>query len=301
MRKLWRHVSVVTVATMLSAAAGVAQTPPVVKAFHPEGPMPSYEVATIKPSDPGGRFMGPTLRQYIAGAYGLPRQMVILSGQENAFSQLIGGPAWIDKDHYDIKGKPSDEQTEAMNKMSREERAAQNRMMQQSLLAERFRLKVHFETRETTVFELVPAKGGLKITAVDPPPPPSGVPGPPPTPGGPMPPGATRVGLMNGAALIEARSTTMDNFLGAIRGMAPEIGGRPMVDMTGFKGNFDVKDFRFQGPSFPQAAGSGNNNDPPDAPSLSHELEEKLGIKLVAAKGQVEVVVIDSIDRPTEN
>ena len=285
---------------MCVACAGVAQGPPVVKAFHPDRPMPSYEVATIKPSDPGGRFMGPTLRQYIAGAYGLPRQMVMLSGQENASSQLIGGPAWIDKDHYDIKGKPSDEQTEAMNKMPPEERAAQNRMMQQSLLAERFHLKVHVETREMPIFELVPAKGGLKITAVDPPPPPSGVPGPPPSPGGPMPAGATRVGLMNGAALIEARSTTMENFLGAIRGMAPEIGGRPMVDMTGFKGNFDVKDFRFLGPSFPQAAGN-SNIDPPDVPSLSHALEEKLGIKLVATKGQVEVVVIDSIDRPTEN
>ena len=300
MRNLWRHVSLVTVATMLCAAAGVAQTTPVVKAFHPEGPMPSYEVATIKPSDPGARFMGPTLRQYIANAYGLPRQMVIVSGQDNAFPQLIGGPAWIDKDHYDIKGKPSDEETEAMNKMSPEERTAQNRKMQQSLLAERFHLKVHVETLEMPIFELLPAKGGLKITAVDPPPPPSGVPGPPPTPGGPMPAGATRVGLMNGAALIDARSTTMENFLGAIRGMAPEIGGRPMVDMTGFKGNFDVKDFRFLGPSLPQAAGN-SNTDPPDVPSLTHELEEKLGIKLVPAKGQVEVVVIDSIDRPTEN
>src|SRR5689334_21867908 len=109
MNKRLRQVGFVTAMMICCANLTVAQAPPLVKAFHPEGPMPSYEVATIKPSDPGERFMGPTLRQYIAGAYGLPRQMVMLSGQENAFSQLIGGPAWIDKDRYDIKGKPSED------------------------------------------------------------------------------------------------------------------------------------------------------------------------------------------------
>ena len=89
-----------------------------------------------------------------------------------------------------------------------------------------------------------------------------------------------------------------------VRNIAPEIAGWPVVDMTGFKGNFDLNDFRFLGVAPPQAGGgsaSNNSSDPPDAPSLAHELEEKLGIKLVPAKGQVEVVVIDSIDRPTEN
>ncbi|HKO19136.1 MAG TPA: TIGR03435 family protein, partial [Acidobacteriaceae bacterium] len=258
---------------LCGAWAGVAQTPPVVKAFHPDGPMPSYDVATIKPSDPGQQFGGTTLRRYISGAYGVQAGWAIMVGQET-FSQVIGGPAWIDKDRYDIKGKPPEDIADAMKKMSPEERAAQNRMMQQSLLAERFHLKVHFETREMPIFELVPAKGGLKITAVDPPPPPSAVPPPPPKPGGAMPPGSARMGIMNGAAVLDARAASMELFLGAIRGLAPDIAGRPIVDMTGFKGNFDVKDFRFQGPSLPQAAGnSGNNADPPDAPSLAHELE----------------------------
>src|SRR5438874_6539545 len=148
----------VTVAFVLS--------PPIcgqdVKVFHPAGPMPSYEVATIKPANPDQSYGGVTLRRYIAGAYGIPSPWGV-PGYEYSGSQVAGGPAWIEKDRYEIKGKPADELRDAMEKMSRDDRAAQNRMMQQSLLAERFHLKVHFETREMPVFELIPAKGGLKF------------------------------------------------------------------------------------------------------------------------------------------
>ena len=303
MRKLWRHVSRLTVATMLCAAAGVAQTPPALKAFHPEGPLAAFDVATIKPADPEKQFAGTTIRRYIAGAYDVSNGNVMLPGQQT-YSRVIGGPEWVDKDRYDIKGKPPDEVREAMQKMPNEQRAVQNRMMQQSLLAERFHLKVHFEMRETTIFELVPAKGGLKIAPVDPPAPPSEMAQAlPPKPGDPPPAGGVRISITSGGVTsIEARAVTAEMLGNMVRNLAPEIGGKPVVDMTGFQGKFDVKDFRFLGTIPPQVGGGSTNNiEPPDAPSLTHELEEKLGMKLVSVKGQAEVVVIDSIDRPTEN
>ena len=276
---------------------GVAQAPPVVKAFHPDGPMPSYEVATIKPSDPDKQFAGETLRRYIARAYGvqLPWGM---PGTEKQGSQLIGGPEWIDKDRYEIHGKPPDELRAAIQKMSREERDTQQEMMQQSLLAERFHLKVHFETREMPVFELLPAKGGLKIKPVDPPP--SGD-SPKPTKPGEMRPGTMDLMIgNNGLNILAGRAATLEMLMNAIRAQAPEVRGRPIVNETGFSGNFDLKDFRFAGLAYTQGP-AGASATEPDAPSVSQELEEKLGIKLAAVKGQVEVVVIDSIDRPTEN
>ena len=105
----------------------------------------------------------------------------------------------------------------------------------------------------------------------------------------------------NGTATLEGRSATMEMFLNALRGESPDVAGRQIVDMTGFKGTFDLKDFRFSGVPLPNAGEAGVSTNDPDAPSLSQALEQQLGLKLIPAKGQVEVVVIDSIDQPTEN
>ena len=254
--------------------AGVAQAPPVVKAFHPSGRMSSFEVATIKPADPAKQYGGTTLRRYIAMAYGVPLPWG-MPGVELQGSQVIGGPEWIDKDRYDIKGKPPDELRAAMEKMPSEERRAQDEMMQQGLLAERFHLKVHFETREMPVFELVPAKGGLKITPME------------QAPGA----GVSKSNMTlhvgnNGLNILEAHAMTLEMLGNAIRGQAAEVRGRPVINMTGFTGSFDLKDFRFIGLAYTQGP-AGASATEPDAPSLSQALEEKLGIKLLAAKGQV--------------
>ncbi len=274
---------------ILPASAQTAD--PVVRVFHPSAPLPSYDVATIKLSvpvtDPNGNVVlrGDTVRQYIRAAYspgrgGLPA------------TQVIGGPEWIDKDTYTITGKPPADLELAMQKMNLANRAQQNRAMQQSLLADRFHLKVHFEVREMPVYALVPAKGGLKIKAVEPPAPhdPSGPPPPPLSPRGPLPAGA----VMMGGGALRGHSIPMDSFIAALNNTLQEAGARPILDETGFTGNFD-----FDLTWAPLTAADSSN--PSDAPSLETALEETLGIKLVSTKGPVEVVVIDSIDHPTEN
>jgi uncharacterized protein (TIGR03435 family) len=285
------------------AAAALAQAPtgpPVVRVFHPDGPTLSYDVATIKPSDPNQPYAGTTLRRYIANAYGVPIPWGV-PGVEFPGAQVLGGPAWIDNDKYDIKGKAPDELRVAMEKMKDAQRTAQTRTMQQALLAERFHLKVHFETREMKVYELVPAKGGLKIKSA----------APVDHDGDTSKPkndslsaGSMWMGVSNnGAAILQGRAVSMEMFLNALRGESPDVTGRPIVDMTGFQGKFDLKDFRFSGMPLPGARDPGirtsTDQDPP--PSVFAALEQSLGLKLVPAKGQVEVVIIDSIDRPTEN
>ena len=299
---VWRKTGLQYITALLTAAVitfVASAEGPVVKAFHPSGPIPSYEVATIKPTDPGKQFAGTTVRRYIAMAYGVPLPWG-LPGVELQGSQVVGGPEWIDKDRYDIHGKPPDDLRQAMQKMSPDDREGQTEMIERSLLAERFHLKVHFETREMPVFELVAAKGGLKITPVDPPT--LAAEAAKPTKPGEMRPGTMNLSVgSNGLNILSARATTLDLFVNGIRGQAPELGGRPIINKTGFTGTFDLKDFRFVGLAYTGGlAGSGNTSDP-DAPSVQQALEQQLGLKLVPAKGQVEVVVIDSIDRPTEN
>jgi bla regulator protein blaR1 len=282
-------------------AAALAQAPavpPEVRVFHPNGPASSYEVATIKPSDPAQPYSGTTLRRYIAGAYGVPipwgAPATLFAG-----AQVVGGPAWIDKDRYDIKGKAADDLREAMAKMSHDERDATTHTMQQALLAERFHLKVHFETREMQIFEAVPARGGLKIAPAAPVDDKAEVAG---AQKDKMPAGSMGMQIrLNGTATLEGRATNMELFLNALRGESPEVAGRPIVDMTGFKGNFDVKDFRFSGVPLPTAGEAVASSSDPDVPTLAQALEQQFGLRLVPAKGQVEIVVIDSIDRPTEN
>jgi uncharacterized protein (TIGR03435 family) len=264
--------------------------------FHPSDPALAYDVATIKPSDPNQPYSGETLRRYIARAYGVPIPWGA-PATEFAGAQVVGGPAWIDSDKYDIKGKASDELRDAMKKMSEDERDAKINTMQQALLAERFHLKVHFETREMQLFEMVPAKGGIKIKPAAP------VDDSAAATAGPkdkLSPGSMGMQIrLDGSAMLEGRAATMAIFLNALRGESPDVAGRQILDKTGFEGKFDLKDFRFMGVPLPNAGGVSTSSDP-DVPSLSQALEQ-LGLKLVPAKGQVEVVVIDSIDRPTEN
>jgi uncharacterized protein (TIGR03435 family) len=282
--------------TLGLALAGVAQAQPrpELLLYHPSGPLPSYEVATIKPVDPNtadrmlklppGTFLNPlSLRRYIMDAYGAKYA-----------AQVIGGPDWINRDSYVIHGKVSEDIEAALQKMTSQDRIDQNRGMQQSLLADRFHLKAHFETRVLPVYELVPAKGGLKITEV--PAPPERKPGDPPIShraGDPLPPG-TSIGSFNsnGLRVLNARAVKMQLLARIIGG---DAGDRPVVDHTGFTGYFDIKDLTWA------PLGDAGADNAPDAPSLIGAMEKTLGIKLVPTKDPIEVLVIDHIEKPSEN
>jgi len=282
----------------LAGFAQTAQPKPELLLFHPSGPPLSYEVATVKPVDsntadrvvrlPPGVTLSPlSIRRYIMNAYGAMYA-----------AQIVGGPDWLNKDAYDIKGKVPDDLEAAFQTMKRDDRIDQDRAMQQSLLADRFQLKAHFETRVLPVYELVPAKGGLKITPVPAPPEPK--PGDPPIQirtGVPLPPGSSMTMInSNGLRVTNGRAIQMQWFARIISSLgATEIEARPIVDHTGFTGSFDVKDLTWA------PLGAADATDAPDAPSFIGALEKQLGIKIVPAKDPIEVLVIDSIDRPSPN
>jgi uncharacterized protein (TIGR03435 family) len=238
---------------------------------------------TVRPQ-PGGRLTttNAPLKVLVQRAYGVQPY------------QIVGGPAWINSDGYDIEAKPG---TNADQK--------QMWLMLQTLLADRFKLKVHRETRELPVFALTAAKGVPKL------PQPKGGPcteiftGPPPAKGEPRPappcgPGifASGTGLtMQGINVTMARFTA---FLGTII-------GRDVIDKTGFAGKFDLHlefalDDAISGLPFP--ARPADSDQPADLlarPTIMIAIQEQLGLKLESTKGPVEVLVVDRVERPTEN
>jgi uncharacterized protein (TIGR03435 family) len=164
---------------------------------HPTGSPISFEVATIKPAGskgfiadgPGNEFrsFNFTARNLVGSAYGLP--------PFTSYGQVLGGPAWVDDKHYDVVAKVPNALFVEAQAMSPEQRRSQLLRMSQTLLAERFKLKVHFETREMPIYELVVAKNGPKLALAKEPPVPHDSALPQPMIGGSPTPGDLRHGF----------------------------------------------------------------------------------------------------------
>ncbi len=281
-------------------AAGFASTVAIcAQVLHVSGPLPSFEVVSIRPSSPGegsprtvrpDRFevKATTVNEMITYAYGVVFDR-----------ELSGSSGWMGTEKFTIEAKPDDVEAAALNKLSRDDRDEQMRLMVQSLLAERFGLRVSFETKELPVYALVVTKGGVKC-AKDSSPPAisnpsrprfawSAAPPPPPPPPGYVPPTPD-----------EARSLAQQPLHFRTKGWPfwlvvtmlshqPELGGRPVVDKTGLDGNYDC-----------EASWSRDGSDGPGQ-SFFTAIQEQMGLKLEPEKGNVETVVVDHADRPSEN
>jgi uncharacterized protein (TIGR03435 family) len=295
---------------LLSAIAIAATVAPLsAQVLHPSDPMPSFEVATIKPRPPftvklpgaasgptsvGGEkvvtqmmFTGPaptapaapsdmlslhvTSTMLIAMAYNLPLPTE---------GRIIGGPDWLKTESYDIQAKIADALFQAIQKMPPDQSKQQRQLMEQSLLADRFKLKVHFETRDMPVYALVAAKGGPKLT--------------------PSKEGEAESIFVNGGAdgsELKATAAKLDNLARLLQ-MQPDTAGRMLVNQTGLAGtyNFTLKWSRDQ----PAGSDSGLPATS-ESPSFFTALQEQLGLRMVPTKASMEVVVIDHIEHPTEN
>jgi uncharacterized protein (TIGR03435 family) len=280
--------------------------------LHGTGPLPSFEVATIRPMEQT-RFVAPPIG---AGGRVAPDGEQIISRQEVRFSsappfsdmvnftmtakmliddaynlpafsksQTIGGPDWADQTMYRIEAKIDDSQYAALQKMPSAQRIQQIHLMEQSLLAERFKLKVRFETREMPVYALEVAKGGPKLT---------------PSASNPMgtteahPSILTVVGKGDGFE-IKANGVSPGQLILLLQ-QQPEIGNRMVVDQTGLKGHYEVALNWTRESSASTDAGSATVD---ATPPFFMALKEELGLQLVETKGPVEVLVIDSMERPS--
>jgi len=266
----------------------------------PERP-PSFEVASVKENrsgdlrspmrtEPGGRFTATNvlLKFLIAEAFMGP-QPVHLS------SRIVGGPDWINSTRFDIIAKASTE-----FRSSPEGPPNELVLMLRSLLEDRFKVRTHRETRELPIYELVVARADGKLgpqlrqsTAnCDGPPPPRQPNEPPPC------------GAMRGPARVMAGGIPMRRFaemLTAIMavGTPASADGRLVIDKTGLSGRFAFN-LTWTPDQIPTVAPPpGIPPVDPNGPSLVTALQEQLGLKLESAKGPVEVLVIDSVERPT--
>jgi bla regulator protein BlaR1 len=262
----------------------------------------SFEVASVKqdpgpfrppnfPLDPGdayavtgGRFSADfTLPTYITFAYKLSLT------QEQRQALLAHLPKWVSEDRFNIQAKA------AQGNPTKD----QMRLMMQALLADRFKLAVHFETQESPVLALVlvkPGKLGPKLRLHSEGPPCDA----PPSPDVFPPKCYVMMMSMNtGRMPIGAsRDTTMPLIADAL----PSMGGlaRPVVDRTGLSGKFDFTlEWAPEPDSIPRAPGE----PVPDiqGPSFQAALREQLGLKLESAKAPLQVLIIDRVERPSEN
>jgi uncharacterized protein (TIGR03435 family) len=206
---------------------------------------------------------------------------------------MLGGPDWMGTAGFDLEAK-------ADGNPSR----AEVWLMLQSLLEDRFRLKVHREARTLPVYNLTPARGGLKLakSSEECTEPAQRVALPPgQRPPGPC--GYATVSFEPAAGLaVVGRQIDMTELARALSGILQHA----VADQTGFSGKFDVE-LRFAyeddltvgiGNPWPQANRPG---DPAGSPSILVALQQQLGIKSDSAKGPVEVLVVDHAEKPTEN
>lgn len=268
---------------------------------------PAFEVASIKPNHSNenmimirfspGRFTanGVTIKELIKNAYHVKDD------------QLSGLPSWVASDRYDIEAKMTDATAEMMQKLPQDQSVAQHRLLIQSLLTDRFKLKVGHETKELPIYALVVAKSGAKLVESTATPPPPGANPPPLTPGGPVRPGMMRMGRGELTASAVPVSILADVLSGE-----PDIGGRVIVDETGLKGKYDLNlHWAPEAMAAGMGPGPGAGGPPADAgsapapdstgPSIFTALEEQLGLKLEPRKGPVEILVIENIEKPSEN
>lgn len=246
----------------------------------PEKPMaadvdPSFDVATIKPNPSGGS----SIQQLTL----IKRDFVVRNGSLNdlitfaygiQIKQLVGSPEWADSDRYDIHGIPDEPGQPNM---------VQARSMVRKLLADRYKLQLHHEKRELPAYVLA-GKSSEKLT------PSKMVQGQLPGFGASPGTGGLALHLING---------TMSDFTDFLQMLVLD---RPVVNQTGIEGRFDenvtftpeLYMFNGHAPKLPQA-------DVPDAPDLFTAMQQQLGLKLTAEKTQVDVLVVDHVEKPSPN
>jgi uncharacterized protein (TIGR03435 family) len=273
--------------------------------LHANGPLPSFEVATIKPDKDGGKALGfklgvarpadvvgvinVTARELIKIAYDLPFA---------ATGRVLGGPGWTGAVRYDVQGKVPDALFAEMQKMTPEEKKEKRGLLLQDLLANRFKLKVHFETREMPIYELRVVKGAPKLTPSKELPATSSSAS---KPGNPM-----SFVQAHGGTVVIRKAQRSEMIVRSMTLQAWAQGGalgleRPVVNKTGLEGKYDFTlDWSPDLSPTPPMDGAATPN-ASEGPSLFTAIEEQLGLKLTPVKGPVEVIVIDHIENPSPN
>jgi uncharacterized protein (TIGR03435 family) len=235
---------------------------------------PSFEVATIKPNTSGDpEIHGPIMKARHFNTQNASVSDLIEYAYSIQKNQIVGGPAWIDKNRYDISAVPAQEG---------EPSHAQDCVMVRKLLADRFKLIVHHEKRELPAFVLTLGEHGQKLAPTQ------------------ISQSRPSINLRPGpkGLTLDARNASMADFAYYLLTFVLE---RPVVDQTGLTGKFDFQftfapdDSQFKGhpPQLPEVTES--------SPGLFDAMQQQVGLKLKAGKAPVDVIVIDHLEPPSED
>lgn len=267
-------------AIFAQATAGPQPAPTPTQTGAPTQPL-AFDVVSIKPHNPAG---GISFRPLPDGGFiakGTILKDVACEAYDVLPSACLGGPAWFTSDRFDIEAKPDGAVAEHLRSLTPEQWKKVRDRMIQALFADRLKLKFHQETRELPIFALVVSKGGLKVheaKAGDTYP--KGIKG---TDGQSLGSGSTSVG--NGK--LTAQGISMDRLA---EQLTDEL-GHIVQDHTGLSG---VYDFTLHYSDDDTSADSA-------APSIFTAIQEQLGLKLESTKSPVSVLVIDHVEKPSEN
>lgn len=233
-----------------------------------------YEVVSIKPSAPaadsassenlpnGFRDINTTLDILVKDAYS-----EINDDQVIPIREVVGMPSWARSEHYDVEARVDPDTTDAWKSLSMKQRLKQEQPLLRAMLSDRCKLKAHLETKEMPVYDLVIAKGGLKMKEATADEKYSGH-------------------FTNGEIIVHAMP--IEDLVFAL-----PSDDRLIVNKTGLAGRRFDFDLKWAPEKRVETGDSG--------PSIFTALEEQLGLKLVSSKAPGKLLVIDHMEKPSPN
>jgi uncharacterized protein (TIGR03435 family) len=232
----------------------------------------NFDVASVRPQAPNdSRFFvrPPNRGQFTAN--GAVAKLLVMLAYDVQDTQIVGGPSWFSAEKWNIQTKSDNDQ----------HTVEETRLMLQHLLAERFALSLHRSTAQLPVYVLTVGKGGPKFKASE----------------------GTATNLKVGTNSISIQAGTIARLTGVL---ATAL-GRPVLDHTGLSGVYDLSVQWDDAPVREGGLPGISDSQPASAPSNSERgsiftaVPDQIGLRLEAQRASVDVLVIDHIERPSEN
>ena len=245
----------------------------------PKDADPAFVVATIKPSNPNaGQGQGYGIRGQDVTTTNTTVSWLLTLAYNMHANQVIAGPGWIGSEKYDILGRP-----DTPGQPSRD----QLKIMFKKLLADRFQLKFHMEKRELPAYTITVLKTGPKFSA---------------STADPNSSLGIGFGLATGGGMtLTVRNAPFDSVANALQG---NLLDKPVVNQTGLTGKYDFSvKFTPDGSQLANAGGvpGAGTTDPDAPPDIFAAFQRQLGLKLESTKTAVDVMVIERIEKPSDN
>jgi len=287
-------VALLMASAAIAAASARASTAQTAASSGGSEALPAWDVVSIKPNQSNAMMIRVNMKPDGISMTGMPMHMILREAFGVTNDRLLGEPDWVNSERYDVEAKVAPEDAPKLKDLTPQERWE----MLRAALEERCALKFHHETRELTVYALVVAKGGPKLQPAKPEDK-TGEPGP-----------GRGLGARSAGMSIGDKGMTMTGHGSSMAFIARTLSlqmGSTVVDKTGLTGIYDytlqfAPDENMRG-EMPSAVGLPGPDDAAGSqgPSIFTAVQEQLGLKLEARKEPVDVVVIDHMEKPTEN